>query len=441
MIVLTLNCGSSSIKSLIYNWSERRIMCNAEVERIGQISSRLTCKVDFMSKQRERPCPDHKVAMKWLLETISSPEYGIINTPEEIQAVGHRVVHGGDLFSSSVIITDEILEKFHELSHLAPLHNPLNCQGIEIIRELLPGIPNCAVMDTSWHQTIPEVNYMYALPRHWYTRHQVRKYGFHGTSYLYTSRRASVLLGTCPSDVNMIIAHIGNGSSICAVKNGISIDTSMGMTPLGGLIMGTRCGDIDPGIITYMLTNGGISVSEINKAINMESGLKGITGSISDRRDILKGVAEGNPACILARDMEVNRIKMYIGAYMAMLGSVDAIVFTGGVGETSPTYRKLCVDCLEKLGIRIDQKKNRISKTRNGETCISSDDSPVKIFVIPTDEELVIVEDTVALIQGRYDIHTRFNYSFQKPEYSNRMRNELLKKDLQKRPELELVLQ
>jgi acetate kinase len=326
------------------------------------------------------------------------------------------------------------------VNKLAPLHNPANITGIRAAQQVLPNVPHCAVMDTAWHQTMPATSYMYALPYSWYKNHKVRRYGFHGTSYIYTSKRASVLLGKKPSETNLIIAHIGNGSSICAVKNGVSYDTSMGMTPLEGLVMGTRCGDMDPAVVTYMQDQQGLSASEMDSILNKKSGVLGITEKFIDRRDVQTGAESGDERCILARDMETYRIKKYIGAYFAALGRLDAVVFTAGVGEMNPTYRMKTLQGLEEMGIVIDQKKNAVSRSRNAETCISADNSKIKVFVIPTDEELVMTEDAYALTNGTYDVHTSFTYSFQSRDYRNKARDAALANDILKNPELKGIL-
>ena len=302
--------------------------------------------------------------------------------------------------------------------------------------EVLPGVPQCAVMDTAWHQTMPEKAYLYALPYEWYKDYNVRRYGYHGTSFLYVSKRAAVLMGKKPSELNLIICHIGNGASICAVKNGVSIDTSMGLTPLEGLIMGTRSGDFDPAIIFYLMNKTDLSSEEIEKALNKNSGVLGISGKYTDRRDIQKAAVEGDKRSELAIDMEVYRLKKYIGSYAAALGRVDALVFTAGVGEMAPLIRTKVLEGLENFGIITNSKKSMLSKTRNAETDITGEGSKTRVFVIPTDEELVMTEDAVALVEGRYDVHTKFTYSFQSKDYVNPVRAHGLKGDIEKKPEL-----
>jgi len=441
MIILTLNCGSSSVKYQIYDWDSKRVLGVGLVERIGQETSNIEHQSFGLEEySASKPCKDHKEAIAWIMEIFVDPDYGCLEDRSAITAVGHRMVHGGETFTKSLIINDKTLADMEILSQLAPLHNPANIIGVRAAQELLPDIPHCAAMDTAWHQTMPATSYMYALPYNWYKEHHVRRYGFHGTSYIYTSKRAAVLLGKQAIETNLVIAHIGNGSSICAVKNGVSYDTSMGMTPLEGLMMGTRSGDFDPAIIIYMMNRQGLSGSEINTVLNKESGVLGITERIIDRRDVQSGVESNNERCILAQDIETYRIRKYIGAYYAALSRLDAIVFTAGVGEMNPSYRQKTLQGLEALGIKLDERKNTLSRSRNAETCISSEDSPIKIFVIPTDEELVITEDTYALLNGTYDVHTSFNYSFQSPGYRNAARDAALKDDIMKNPGLEHIL-
>ena len=357
-----------------------------------------------------------------------------------IGAVGHRVLHGGDKFTKSVLVTPEVLDTFRSVIDLGPLHMPANIMGIEAAQKVLPNVPHAAVMDTAWHQTMPESSFMYAVPREWYTKYAARKYGFHGTSFLYTAKRAAALLGKNPKDTNIIICHIGNGASCCAVKNGVCYDTTMGLTPLAGLVMGTRSGDLDPALPFYIMRKTGMSADEMDKALNKKSGLLGITGKYTDRRDVQKGAESGDEACKLGQEMEGYRIKKTIGAYAAALGKVDAIVFTAGVGEHSPKIRELATENLEIMGVKLDPKKNALSNTSNAETVISADDSKVKIFVIPTDEELVMTEDAYALMKGTYDVHTNFTYSFQSKDYKNKAREAALAKELEKLPELKNIL-
>ncbi len=437
MVILTLNCGSSSVKYQVYDWHQQNVLASGIVERVGQEGSIINHKAPGIADVGiDHECPNHIVAVELILKTITDPVHGVVKSMADIGAVGHRMVHGGMKFARSVLITDESLATFKDLIDLAPLHNPANITGVEAAKAVLPNVPHCAIMDTAWHQTMPDTSYLYALPNSWYEKYMVRRYGFHGTSFLYTAKRAAVLLGKDPFETNLIIAHIGNGSSINAVKNGCSYDTSMGMTPLEGLVMGTRSGDIDPGIIFHMMKKGGLSLAEVEKALNKESGVLGITGRWSDRRDIENAAEAGDKVAIAAQTLEGYRIKKYIGAYYAALGRVDAIVFTAGVGEMGPVTRHLSTLGLENMGIVIDQDKNNKAKCRNAELEISTPDSKVKVYVIPTDEELVMTEDAFALMNGTYDVHTNYTYSFQSPDYVNKQRAAGLVKDLQKKPYL-----
>ncbi|MDC7233178.1 MAG: acetate kinase [Spirochaetales bacterium] len=441
MVILTLNCGSSSAKFQVYDWDKKEVLGVGMVERIGQEISNIEHsplgKPEFEEK---KACPTHKEAVEWIISTILDKDAGCITDMSEIKAVGHRVVHGGEAFKKSVVVDEEVLKAFEDLNHLAPLHNPANILGIRGAMQVLPDVPHCAVMDTAWHQTMPALSFMYALPYEWYEKNNVRRYGFHGTSYLYTAKRAAVLLGKEASETNVIIAHIGNGASMCAVKDGKGYDTSMGMTPLEGLMMGTRSGDIDPAIVTYMMNETGMDTKEMDATLNKKSGVLGITKDIVDRRDVQAGVEKGDTICTLAQDMEAYRIKKYIGSYYAALGRVDAIVFTAGVGEMNPTYRVKSLSGLENMGIKLDEKKNQASVSRNCETCISADDSPVKVFVIPTDEELVMTEDTYALMNGSYDVHENYTYYFQSKDYKNKARERALPGNIEKNPALKDVI-
>lgn len=441
MIILTLNCGSSSAKFQIYDWENQTVLGSGMVERIGQPNSR----IEFSAAAKEeyeaqKPCPTHIEAIQLIMDTIADPKLGCIRSMDEVKAVGHRMLHGGEKFKKSVLIDDRTLAEFKSLIPLGPLHMPANIQGVEAARKVLPNIPHCAVMDTAWHQTMEAPAFMYPLPYEWYTKYNIRRYGFHGTSFLYTAKRAAVLLGKSPKETNLIIAHIGNGASMCAVKNGVCIDTSMGLTPLEGLMMGTRCGDIDPAIVPFMMETLGCSAKEMDAILNKSSGVLGISGKYSDRRDVQAGVDAGDERAKLILEMETYRIKKYIGSYMAALGRVDAIVFTAGVGEMNPAYRAGSVSGLEGFGIKLDEKRNRLSRLRAAETVISADDSAVKIFVIPTDEELVMTEDTFALMQGTYDVHTNFTYSFQSKDYVNKDRAAKLEAKLAENPELREIL-
>lgn len=401
MIILALNCGSSSVKYKLYKWGERKELASGEIERIGL----------------ESGCPDHKTALRSIVEKLTLGDSPVLKNIHDISAIGHRVVHGGEKFKCSVLIDDEVLEAIRSVQDLAPLHNPHNIAGIQAAKELLPEVPQIAVFDTAFHQTMPEHSFLYPVPYEWYKMYGVRRYGFHGTSHLYVSRRAAVLLNKKPAEVNLITMHIGNGVSIAAVKNGISVDTSMGLTPLEGAVMGTRCGDIDPAIILFMIEKEGFYVEELDKILNKKSGLLGITGKYMDRRDIEKAAMAGDVRSQLAIQIEAYRLRKYIGSYLSVVGKADAIVFTAGAGEMNVKLREAVLIDMEHLGIKLDKGRNEKARTRDKETLISADDSPIKVFVIPTDEEIVFVEDVIAILEGRYKTHTNFTYSFEMPEY------------------------
>ncbi|MDR1216721.1 MAG: acetate kinase [Treponema sp.] len=442
MVILTLNCGSSSAKYQVYDWENKDVLAVGIVEKVtfdgSFIKHKAKGKEEFFLQQN---CPTHTDAVNLIIKTLTDKEHGVISDMGVIKAVGHRVLHGGDKFTKSVIVDDAAMSAFNEVKDLGPLHNPANIMGIEAAKKVLPHVPQCAVMDTAWHQTMPPSSFMYAIPYEWYEKYGVRRYGFHGTSFLYTAKRAAVLLNKKPSETNLIICHIGNGSSVCAVKDGCSFDTSMGITPLEGLVMGTRSGDADMAMPFYVMRKTGMSAAEMESALNKKAGLLGITGQFADRRDIQKAVEQGDKRAELAQDMEAHRVKKYIGAYMAVLGRVDALVLTAGVGEFAHFMREKMLRGLEGLGIVFDPAKNELVHTRNAETCISADSSKIPIFIIPTDEELVMTEDAYALLQGVYDVHTNFTYSFQSKDYVNKERAEGLKEDLKKNPKLaELIV-
>ncbi|OHE59488.1 MAG: propionate kinase [Treponema sp. RIFOXYC1_FULL_61_9] len=441
MVILTLNCGSSSAKYQVYDWDAQDVLAVGIVERVtleGAFITHMAKGKDEYTTKHE--CPDHTVAVDLIIKTLTDPEHGVIHDMDMIKAVGHRIVHGGSKFTKSVIVDDDIMKTFREVSDLAPLHNPANIMGVEAAKKVLPNVPHCAVMDTAWHQTMPPASYIYALPYEWYEKYAVRRYGFHGTSFLYTSKRAAVLLGQDFHKTNLIIAHIGNGSSINAVKDGCSFDTSMGLSPLEGLVMGTRSGDVDPAVPFYMMRTAGLTAAEAESALNKKSGLFGITGKYTDRRDIQAAVEKGEERAVLAQQIEGQRVKKYIGAYAATLGRVDALVFTAGVGEMAPFMREKMLDGLQGIGIVYDPAKNKIARSRNAETEITGAGSKVRIFVIPTDEELVMTEDAYALMEGSYDLHTKFTYTFQHGDYVNKARAEGLKADLVKNPALASIL-
>ncbi|MDR2245593.1 MAG: acetate kinase [Treponema sp.] len=441
MVILTLNCGSSSAKYQVYDWDAKDILAVGIVERVTLGGSFISHKAKGKEEYTgEHDCPTHTDAVDLIIRTLTDPVHGVISDMSVIKAVGHRVVHGGDKFTKSVIVDEAVMATLEEVKDLGPLHNPANIMGIEAARKVLPGVPHCAIMDTAWHQTMPPESYLYAVPYEWYQAYSVRRYGFHGTSFLYTAKRAAVLLGKDPFQTNLIIAHLGNGSSINAVKDGCSLDTSMGITPLEGLIMGTRAGDADMALPFYVMRKTGMSAAEMETALNKRSGLLGITGQYADRRDIQKAKLEGDRQALLAQDMEAYRVKKYIGAYQAVLGRVDALVFTAGVGEFATFMREKILCGLEPLGIVFDPQKNGMSHTRNAETLISKGESKIPIYIIPTDEELVMTEDAYALMAGTYDIHTRFTYSFQHTDYENKGRAAGLADELARNPSLAAII-
>ena len=441
MVILTLNCGSSSAKYQVYDWANKDILAVGVVERIGLEYSTIEHKANGKEEYHaEFSSPTHKEAIELIIRMLMDDEYGVIKDLKEIGAVGHRVLHGGEVFKKSALVTDEVIEQLKKVVPLGPLHMPANIMGIEAARKAMPDVPQAIVLDTAWHQTMPDEAFMYAVPYEWYTKYNVRRYGFHGTSHLYCAKRAAVVLGKENKDTNVIICHIGNGASVCAVKNGICIDTSMGLTPLEGLVMGSRSGDIDPAIIPYMMDNTGMSAKEMDTTLNKKSGLIGLCGK-SDRRDVLKASQEGDLRAKLAIDMECRRLKKYIGGYSTLLdGKLDAIVFTAGVGEMARHIRLGACKGLEAIGAKLDEHKNEVCFSRNGEFVISTDDSPVKILVIPTDEELVMTEDAYALMNGTYDVHTNFHYTFEEKDYVNKGRERDLKKNIEKNPELATIL-
>lgn len=394
MKVLVINCGSSSLKYQLFDMDGEKVLAKGLVERIGIEGSRLKAEGNGNKELYEYEMKDHKAALGYVLDALTNDKVGAIKSLDEVSAIGHRVVHAGEKYSSSVLVNDEVMKALEECIELAPLHNPPNITGIRAIQELMPGKPNVAVFDTAFHQTMPKEQFIYALPYEYYENNKVRRYGFHGTSHKYVSERAAAMLGKKPEEVNIITCHLGNGASLAAVKGGKSVATSMGLTPLEGLVMGTRCGDIDPQIITFIMAKYRLSLEEMNNIMNKKSGVLGISGVSSDFRDIEGAAAEGNERARLALDVFHDKVRKYIGAYATVLGKVDAIVFTAGLGENSKTSRAEICKNLEFMGIEIDEKKNDI---RGEEAVISADGSKVKVLVIPTNEELMIARDTLAL--------------------------------------------
>ena len=399
MKVLVLNCGSSSIKYKLFDMDHKEVIAQGGIEKIGLPDSFLKFTLPNGEKKiLEKAIPEHTVGVEFILNTLTCPEYGAIKSLDEINAVGHRMVHGGEKFSESVLLTPEVLEAFTACNDLAPLHNPANLKGVNAISAILPNVPQIGVFDTAFHQTMPDYAYMYAVPYELYEKYGVRRYGFHGTSHRYVSKRVCEFLGVEPEGKKIITCHIGNGGSITAVKDGKCVDTSMGLTPLEGLMMGTRSGDIDGGAVSFIMEKEGLDAAGISNLLNKKSGVLGIFGESSDMRDLENGVNAGNPRAILAENMYFYRIKKYIGAYAAALGGVDIIVFTGGVGENQASCRACACEGLEFMGVKLDAEKNNV---RGEEAVVSTEDSKVKVVVIPADEELMIASDTMDILNRK----------------------------------------
>lgn len=396
MKILVLNCGSSSIKYKLFDMTTKEVLAQGGIEKIGLVGSFLKLTLPNGEKKiLEKDIPEHTAGIEFILNTLVSPEYGAIKSLDEINAVGHRMVHGGERFSESVLLNKEVLDAFIACNDLAPLHNPANLKGVNAVSAILPNVPQVGVFDTAFHQTMPDYAYMYAIPYKLYEKYGVRRYGFHGTSHRYVSQRVCEFLGVDPKGKKIITCHIGNGGSISAIKDGKCIDTSMGLTPLEGLVMGTRSGDIDAGAVTFIMEKEGLNATGISNLLNKKSGVLGVSGVSSDMRELEAAVAAGNPKAILAEKMYFYRIKKYIGAYAAALGGVDIILFTGGVGENQANCRSEVCEGLEFMGVKIDLEKNKV---RGEEAIISADDSKVTVAVIPTDEELMIASDTLAIL-------------------------------------------
>ena len=391
MKVLVINCGSSSLKYQLFDMTDESVLCKGLVERIGIEGSKLTHKVNGEELVVEEPMKDHTEAINHVFDALLDEKYGVIKSLDEVSAIGHRVLHGGDKLTESCIIDDKVKDKIREFIKFGPLHNPANLMGIEACEKLAPGKKNIAVFDTAFHQTMPAKTFMYAIPYEYYEDYRLRKFGFHGTSHRYITLRTQQLLDK--EDINIITVHLGNGSSIAAVKDGKCYDTSMGLTPLEGLLMGTRSGDLDPTVMTFLMNEKGYSADEMNQILNKKSGVLGVSGISSDFRDLEEEAEKGNDRAQLALDMFIERVKRYIGGYMAELGHVDAICFAGGIGENSSSMRKDILDTFEELGVKLDLEKNN---TRE-EALISADDSKVKVYVVPTNEELMIARDTLDL--------------------------------------------
>lgn len=395
MNVLVINCGSSSLKFQLINSDTEAILAKGLCERIG-IDGRLTYQPAGGEKTKEdKAMPTHTEAIQFVIDALTSAERGVVGSLQEIGAVGHRVVHGGEKFASSTVITDEVLKAIEECNDLAPLHNPANLIGIAACQKLMPNTPMVAVFDTAFHQTMPEKAYMYGLPYEYYDKYKIRRYGFHGTSHSFVSKRTAEILGESYDNLKTIVCHLGNGASICAVKNGKSIDTSMGLTPLEGLVMGTRSGDIDPAILEFLAKKENMNITELMNMLNKKSGVQGLSGLTSDFRDLWEGAEAGNKHAQTALEVFCYRVAKYVGGYVAAMNGVDAITFTAGIGENDYGVRELVCKYLGYLGIEIDTDANN---TRGEEVIISTPDSKVKVLIVPTNEELAIARETVALV-------------------------------------------
>ena len=396
MKVLVINCGSSSLKYQLIDAQTEKALAVGLCERIG-IDGRLNHTPAGGEKVViNKDMPDHEVAVQMVLDELTDEKYGVISDLKEIDAIGHRVVHGGEKFASSVVINDDVMAAIEECNPLAPLHNPANLIGIRACQAIMPGVPNVAVFDTAFHQTMEPTAFMYGLPYECYEKYKVRRYGFHGTSHSFVSKRAIALAGLDPENSKVIVCHLGNGASVSAVKNGKSVDTSMGLTPLEGLVMGTRSGDIDPAIIEYLAHAMNKSLEEVMKILNKESGVYGLSGVSSDFRDLEKAADEGNKKAQLAQDVFGYRVAKYIGAYTAAMNGVDAIAFTAGLGENNGIMREYVCSFLGYLGVEIDKEKNSV---RGEETIVSTPNSKVKVLVVPTNEELAIARETMELVK------------------------------------------
>ncbi len=396
MLVFVLNAGSSSLKYQLIDAKTQELKASGLVERIG-IDGILKQVIDENRKlTMEAPIPTHKEAIELILETLTKGDTKVINSIDEIQAIGLRVAHGGEYFKESTLVTEKVIKKIEELIPLAPLHNPANILGMKICMQLLPKVPNVAVFDTAFHQTMPEIHFLFPVPHEDYTEHHLRKYGFHGTSHFFVSQQAIKLLGN-KKDSKIIVCHLGNGSSVCAIKDGKSVNTTMGLTPLGGLMMGTRSGDIDPGIIPYLMDKKDMNTHQIIDYLNKKSGILGVSGISSDLREIISAANDGDQRAQVTIDMMCNRVKKYVCSYAGLLGGVDAICFTAGIGENSDIVREKVCHNLEFMGVEIDKEKNQIKNHQIRE--INKESSKTKIFVIPTNEELVIAQDTFNLVK------------------------------------------
>ena len=395
MIVLVVNCGSSSLKYQLVNMDNEEVMAKGLVEKIGLTDSQLTHKWNGQKKEIKQSIPDHQVAVKLVLDILTDAECGVIKSMDAIDAVGHRVVHGGVEFAASTLITDEVMKALEKCSAMAPLHNPPNIIGINACKAIMPGVPQVGVFDTAFHQTMPAKAFMYGLPYELYKEDHIRRYGFHGTSHRYVAGEVAKVMGKPVEELRIINCHLGNGSSLAAIKYGKCVDTTMGFTPLAGVLMGTRCGDIDPAIVLNVMDNHNLSTKDMDKLMNKQSGVLGISGVSSDFRDLGKAAEEGNERAQLALDMFHYQVRKEIGAFAAAMGGVDVITFTAGVGENGIEDRAAIAEGLEYLGAKLDPQRNDV---RGKDALISTDDSTVKMYVIPTNEEIMIARDTKDIV-------------------------------------------
>ena len=397
MEVLVINCGSSSLKFQLIDSEKEHVLAKGLCERIGIDKSSITYQSDKCEKMtKEVDMPTHNEAINAVISALTDEKTGVINDMSEVKAVGHRVVHGGEYFSSSAIVDEDVLEKIEKCNYLAPLHNPANVIGIKACMKIMKDTPNVVVFDTAFHQTMPEEAYLYGIPREYYEKHKIRRYGFHGTSHSYVSKRVAQIINKPVEELKTIVCHLGNGASICAVDGGKSVDTSMGLTPLAGVMMGTRSGDIDPGILEVLAKMENKDVSEITNILNKKSGVSGLSQVSSDFRDITKAIEEGNTVAKSALDAYIRTVVRFVGAYVAVMNGVDTIVFTAGVGENNSAVRAGVVTHLKYLGLKLDEEANKI---RGEEKLISTADSKVKVYVVPTNEELAIARETVELVK------------------------------------------
>ncbi|QEM67276.1 acetate kinase [Geobacter sp. FeAm09] len=418
MNILTLSCRTHSIKYHLFTWGGGALLAAGDVKRVGLGGTSISLKVPGREEEtRKVEFVDHRGAVSQILAILNDARHGVREQAAQIGAVGHRVAHGGEKFNRSMVIDDQVLDAIRDLQQLAPLHNAANIAGIEAAREFLPRIPHVAIFDTAFHVTMPDYAYIYPLPYEWYKKFGIRRYGFHGPSHIYLSRRAAGLLGKPADACNLITIHIEKGVSLCAIKNGRSIDTSMGLTPLEGAVMETRSGDFDAGITPFIMQQLNLSAREMESILNQKSGMLGITGLNKDRRYILEAASTGHARCRLALEMEAYRLKKYIGAYLAAVGPLDAVVFTTGAGAEEWFARELTLAGLECFGILPDPERNRAARPEREEALITTDASPVKVFVMSTDEELVFAQDVTAILAGEYSDHLHYDYSFTRPDF------------------------